>query len=504
MAIPAKLLNSFRDSSHGFGQSVKKYLAWLGEDSAFVMAAHVLPTRFMKTFRSRSSAPRPNAQSHGVGQLSLVEHALCPLDVRRVDQAEGFKHESRYQFSDKSGRRRTARVRVVCPLGLTPTDEFYLWGLLALALAQPQPTAEFHATPHYCLRQLGVIDQHGRRGGRQYRQFAESLERLAAVSYQNDGFYDPVCREHRRVSFGFLSYNLPLSNDSSRAWRITWDGVFLEMANTVGGHLRFDLAVYRELDPAARRLFLLLCKLFRRQRTTPRFDLQYLGVQVMGFSPTLARRDLKVKVARVVKRLTERGIVADSQIDSVTQSTRNGSAGVMLSRGSYFRRDGSEKMLVSHTESPLVELMQSLGLDAAAIGRCLRTYPTSLLQQWLDITLAARERHGASFFRRSAAAYFINNVQNAVQGKRTPPDWWHDLQRQERRAQAHDRRQKRNVRPASDKCDSFEALTEAIFQQFRGAGQSDDVALANANQFINACRADPQAAGPAALLKILK
>ena len=99
---------------------------------------------------------------------------------------------------------------MTCPLGLTAHDEFYLWGLLALTFSQPEPESEFHATPHYCLRQLGVIDQHDRRGGRQYRQFSTALERLSAVRYQNQAFYDPVRAEHRRVSFGLFSYSLPL------------------------------------------------------------------------------------------------------------------------------------------------------------------------------------------------------------------------------------------------------------------------------------------------------
>ena len=234
---------------------------------------------------AKGRAPRP--LSNGIGQLSLVEHALCPLACQNGTNA-GQIHDSQYLYTDRAGRRRTARVRVICPLGLTPVDEFYLWGLLALTLSQPKPVTEFHATPHYCLRQLGIIDQQTRRGGRQYQQFAKSLERLSAVTYQNDAFYDPLRREHRRVGFGFLSYSLPLVSDSSRAWRIAWDAVFFEVAAAVGGHLRFDLELYRQLDAASRRLFLLVSKLFRRKPGTPPLELGYLGHHVLGFAPTLS------------------------------------------------------------------------------------------------------------------------------------------------------------------------------------------------------------------------
>ncbi len=446
--------------------------------------------------------PSDAAVDSGLCQLSLVEHALCPLDNRESGTAAGIRHDTRYQFTDRTGERRTATVRVSCPLGLTPTDEFYLWGLLALTLSQPKPSAEFHATPHYCLRQLGVIDQHHRRGGRQYRQFAESLSRLSAVNYQNDGVYDPLRREHRRVSFWFLSYSLPLTNDSSRAWRFVWDGVFLEMAAAFGGHLRFDLSVFRELDPASRRLFLLVCKLFRRQRTTPRFDVHHLGVHVMGFAPTLAIRDLKVKVVRAVQRLRHHGVVSDAVFTRPAASSRSNIPRVMLTRGDYFRKKRSSG--ATTVESPLAELMRSIELSERMIQTCLRTYPSALLQQWLDITLAARERHGPAFFRRSPAAYFVDNVRNAAKGTRTPPDWWHDLQKHERLTQAKNGRRKRTQESASTDPEPLASLIEAVFEQFVGAAQPEGVARMNAQQFAEESRTRSSKVDPLTLLKLLK
>ena len=121
---------------------------------------------------------------------------------------------------------------------------------------------EFHATPHYCLRRLNVVDQHARRGGRQYRQFTQAIERLSLIRYRNDSFYDPVRGEHRRVSFGFFSYSLPLNPQSSRAWRFGWDPIFFDLVRATGGHFRFDLDIYRRLDPASRRLLLLRASSF--------------------------------------------------------------------------------------------------------------------------------------------------------------------------------------------------------------------------------------------------
>ncbi len=438
----------------------------------------------------------------GAGQLSLIEHALCPLAVQPV-AASGWVHESQYRYTDQAGQRRTALVRVICPLGLTPTDEFYLWGLLALTLSQREPAAEFHATPHYCLRQLGIIDQHARRGGRQYAQFIQSLERLSTATYQNDGFYDPLRCEHRRVAFGFLSYSLPLSAESSRAWRIVWDGVFMELAGAVGGHLWFDLAIYRQLDAASRRLFLFVSKLFRRMRQTPLLELRHLGEHVLGFAPSLATRDLKVKVKRCVQRLAEHGVVTLTEGLSPIRPARNGTEVVQLTRGPYFDRRRRSSPAQPLVESPLAELMREIGLDDRAIQRCLSRYRADLLQQWLDITLAARERYGESFFRKSAAAYFVDNVRNVAQGNRTPPDWWHDLVREERRTQAEIGRQKRPSAAGRTSGDPTGDLVEAMARQFQAAGQSAAAAAANARRFVDCCGQQSETFAPASLLKIL-
>ncbi|MBL8826104.1 MAG: hypothetical protein JNM18_03910, partial [Planctomycetaceae bacterium] len=181
----------------------------------------------------------------GLSQLSLVEHALCPLDAEASLQPN-LNHSSEYFYTDRQGHRRKATARVTAPDGLSAYDELYLWGLLALNFAQADPTVEFSATPHYCLRQLGLIDGSLHRGGKTYELFRSAIERLSAVTYQNNGFYDPVRGEHCNVSFGFLRYRLPLGHDSSRAWRFYWDGLLFEICQASGSGLSFDLDTYRQ------------------------------------------------------------------------------------------------------------------------------------------------------------------------------------------------------------------------------------------------------------------
>ena len=173
---------------------------------------------------------RPRAKDHGFAQLSLIEHALCPLDRER-SLVQGFQHQATYRFMDKHRHMKTANAEVHAPYGLSANDEFYLWGLLALTFSEKEPEQIFTATPHFCLRQLGCVDAEGDRGGRDYRNFRQALKRLAAVNYANDGFWDPVRAEHRDVSFGFLSYSLPLDAKTSRAWRFAWNPLFFEFVN---------------------------------------------------------------------------------------------------------------------------------------------------------------------------------------------------------------------------------------------------------------------------------
>ena len=355
----------------------------------------------------------------------MAEHSLCPLDTR-VSLVENLAHETRFRYSDSKGRRQTAQVKVVSPRGLSASDEFYLWGLLALTLSQPGDRHELVATPHWCLKQLGVVDSGSGRGAEHYRLFRDALRRLAAVSYFCDSFYDPSRSEHREVSFHFLSFSLPVDPASSRAWCLNWDRTFLDLTKHGSSHLRFDLQLYRSLDPASRRLFLFTSKIFHRREHLPQFDLKHLAVDVLGYSATVSTRDLRIKVIRCLKRLEENDVIHDW---SVTRVRRNHYV-MNARRGRHFdRRQKSEQ---NHRElQPVIETLISIGFEAGAAVRLNRRYPTRLLELWADITLAKLEHQGLSSFRKSPMAYFVDSVSKASKGLRTPPDWWHESRRSE-------------------------------------------------------------------------
>ena len=61
----------------------------------------------------------------------------------------------------------------------------------------------------------------------------------------------------------------------------------------------------------------------------------------------------------------------------------------------------------------------------------VRRFDSATIQQWTEITLAAKESRGSGFFKKSPQAYFIDNLRQAAEGRRTPPDWWWDLKREQ-------------------------------------------------------------------------
>src|SRR5579863_4025304 len=216
-----------------------------------------------------SQKHRPTARP-ARAQLSLVEHALSPLDTRR-SLVKGMTFETSFRFPDQNRNRKESHATVVAVHGLSSSDDLYLWGLLGLALSQADASPDFYATPYWCLRQLGIIHDR-KKGSEEFRLFRDALRRLAGVRYACDAFFDPVRREHREVAFGFLSYSLPLSDGQSRTWRFAWDPIFWELCSTNAGALRFDLLTYRDLSPANRRMYLLLKKLFWRSDQSPALE----------------------------------------------------------------------------------------------------------------------------------------------------------------------------------------------------------------------------------------
>ena len=364
----------------------------------------------------------------GVGQLSLVEHSLCPL---AASGSENLVHAVEYHYSDAKRRRKAAKVRIFAPLGLSSTDELYLWGLLNLTLAQPTIDGTLTATPDWCLKQMGVINAGSRRGGRQYQQFTDALERLSTVNYLSDACFDPNRGEYRRVSFGFLSYSLPVDLRSSRAWTIVWDSVFFDLIQAKGGSMRFDLGLYRSLDAASRRLLLFMLKVGYRKGRLPVFDLRHLAVDLLGLSSSLALRDMKVKVARTLKRLENAEVISSSAITRI----KPGKFSVSFERGEYLNRLPEQMNPISEEESPLMDGLLAIGFESRAAVRIVRGYPTKLVAQWTDVTQAALERFGPNHFHVSPMAFFVDSIKKAAQGTRTPPDWWQDAKRKERRNQ---------------------------------------------------------------------
>jgi len=104
-------------------------------------------------------------------------------------------------------------------------------------------------------------------------------------------------------------------------------------------------------------------------------------------------------------------------------------------RGAYFDRRRVGRKPPAAEDSPLYDPLYAVGFDPTAIGRILARFPVEQIQLWVDVTLAALEHKGPAFFRRSPPAFFMDNIQHAARGNRTPPDWFWALRQQEQQRQ---------------------------------------------------------------------
>lgn len=415
-----------------------------------------------------AATARRRSDRTGLAQLSLVEHALCQLDTRQSLKPLGQFHTG-FHYSDADGQRKFANVTVGAAFGFSPETEYYLWGLLALTFSQPTPSRVFSATPYFCLRKLGL-----HHGGKSYADFKAALDRIAGLSYRCDAMYDPVRGERRRVGFQFLSYSLPLSDDSSRAWQFTWSDPFFELCAATGGKLFFDLTSesYRRLDPASRRLFLLLHKVFWRKKTSPRFDLHHLAVHVLGFSPERPTHKLKYDLTRCIERLLVGGMLAlPSGVSGPAELFVKQGVGryqVCFHRGPYFETASVAQVAHAATslaDSPLYDPLKSLGFDDKQIRWLLKSFPQSQLEMWADITLAKRERDGDKAFSVGPQAYLVDNLKR----QRTKPDWYVDLQKHE--IERHRNQAIEKLLASVNRADAeaaYRAAKQQAWQKFRG------------------------------------
>lgn len=349
-------------------------------------------------------------------------------------------------YTFKTGdEKQPARVSVYAPRGLQAIDEYILWGLLGTSLSRHQPEPTLLATPYWMMKKLGMET-----GGFQYDQLRASLERLALVAYQNTAFYNPVTRQHERVTMHFFSSFLPTHGrggdvDPERAWRIEWSPMFFQMCQATGGTLLFDLDLYRELSPASRRLFLKLKDRFWRTKRVF-MNVDDLTIHGLGF---LADRPLykrKFDLTACIRELLGHGIIelGRGQTDPKQLFFKRGKGiyVVQFFEGPYFRRPMAERTqanLQAIADDPLYQPLRAIGVDEAGIRRVFKQCSRGLIQRWIHVTDTAMHEQPRGFpgFKTSPAAFFMNAVQN----ERLPPDWIYAHEKEQKRRQWDEERQ---------------------------------------------------------------
>jgi hypothetical protein len=223
----------------------------------------------------------------------------------------------------------------------------------------------------------------------------------------------------------------------------------------------------------------------------------------LGFSENLATRTLKAKVKRCANVLQKQDVLA-STADATGQTFRKEGKGrykAQFIRGDYFNRRRPTRKKAVAEDSPLYDPLHTIGFDDMAIGRILARFSTEQIQLWADVTLAALEHKGRAFFRRSPEAFFMNNIQHAATGERTPPDWFWAIRKQEQQRRADHVRQMRNRRSSTspkhpttlahsayrilDLDQEGSDIVANLTEHFLAAGQSEADARRNALRFAD-------------------
>jgi len=136
-----------------------------------------------------------------------------------------------------------------------------------------------------------------------------------------------------------------------------------------------------------------------------------------------------------------------STVKELFEKKAKGSYAIRLFRGSYFDRNSKHAALtpMNLSDSPLSDPLRNIGFSDPRVRSILKTFKPHLIQLWSDITLAKLESHGRHSFTNCPEAFFMDNIQNASKGQRTPPDWWLQLKKEEER---------RHWQPQRRQCDS--------------------------------------------------
>lgn len=376
----------------------------------------------------------PGITREGIAQLSLLETALWPLKGGRLTTPT---FDTAYTFKE-GDHARDARVTVYAPLGLQSEDEYVLWGLLGLSLGRASDDHTLLATPYWIIKQLGMAV-----GGTQYGQLRASLERLALVAYQNTAFYNPVTQQHERVTLHFFSTYLPTKGrggdvDADRVWRIEWSPLFFKMCQATGGTLLFDLDLYRDLTPAARRLFLKLKDRFWRSKRVF-LNVDDLTIHGLGFSADRPLKKRKYDLTACMQELLDRGIIelgrGQSDLKQLFLKRAKGVYVVQFLEGPYFRQPlaGKAATRAAIVDDPLYQPLKIIGVDDAGIRRLFEQCSRGLIQKWIRVTDAAMHERPRGFpgFKATPAAFLIDAVQNG----RLPPDWIYAHEKQRQRQQ---------------------------------------------------------------------
>jgi hypothetical protein len=220
--------------------------------------------------------------------------------------------------------------------------------------------------------------------------------------------------------------------------------MFFQMCQATGGTLLFDLDLYRDLSPAARRLFLKLKDRFWRSKRVF-MNVDDLTINGLGFSADRPLKKRKYDLIGCIRELLDHKIIqlGRGQTDPGDLFIRRakGLYVVLFHEGEYFRQplaSPHQSQMQKISDDPLYQPLKTIGVDEAGIRRIFKQHARGLIQRWIKITDAAIHERPRGFpgFKTSPAAFLVDGIQH----NRLPPDWIHAHEKELQRAEWEQRR----------------------------------------------------------------
>lgn len=410
----------------------------------------------------KEHSPKVRLPRMSYAGLDFIKAAFCPLEfnamqlqnhpefihlkkdkaLSELEVGHNLNYPRQFPYTDVHGNRKNGTQIITAPFGLAPKDFDMFLGLYTFLKKQPELPADgqTHMTVDFLARQLQLPAT----CQKDYLRIRSRLFRFSYVKYTNTALWNPKEKSYDIVNFGFFNLAaLSRFTQSRRPVTLQWDPTFLKMIGN-SAFLSFDFELYRTLSPVLRRFYLIANRDGWNQLNSSVYLADAFAIHQIGYqdAPSLGKLRLQ-KLRKMFAEAEELGLIRPSTsfngyFQKATSGPHTGELLLRWSRGPALRTKQSKETLtlVTNLDSDtLYAQCQELSdedkhpMNALTFRRLVSEYGRNKMQKHIAIILAQKEHRPKSFSKSEVAAY-VNRLQN----DHPAPDWYVELQKEERLA----------------------------------------------------------------------